>query len=58
MQHETNKKLKTAKYIYDADISKDMSVLDILSDEMFGFDQLLFLGDLSKSQKDTNGLQL
>ena len=58
MQHETNKKLKTAKYIHDANISKDMSVLDILSDEMSGFDQLLFLGDISKSQKDTNGLQL
>ena len=58
MQYETNKKLKITKHIYDVNISKNMSILNILSDEMFRFNQLLFLGNILKPQKDTNGFQL
>ena len=58
MQHEINKKLKVIEHIYDANISKNMFIRDLLSNEMFGYDKLLLFGNSRKQQKDTNRFQL
>jgi hypothetical protein len=42
MQHEVDQKLKTAKHIYDADISQNMPLRNLLCAEMFGSNKMLF----------------
>ena len=41
MQHENDKELETAKHFYDADFSKDLSLLDLLGHEVSGSNKLL-----------------
>ena len=57
-QHEADKKLEAVEHFHDADISKDMSLRDLLGDEMPGHDKLLLPGDPLEQQKDPDRFQL
>ena len=53
-KHEINKKLKTIKHIHDANLPKNLFILDIFSNEMLRFNKLLFHCNFRQQQKDTN----